>query len=94
MGGNVKNEIPGSDVFRYDECKILMATKAIHVMGDISRKDPDYCVVYGETETDYVGNWVTGYGFIDVKFSKETTRECTPEEKKWLDDNQHRLRIM
>jgi len=60
----------------------MMATKAMHMLGDISRDEPDLCIVNEdkETETDYVGNWVFGLGLIDVKFPKDTTRELTEEE--------------
>ena len=62
--------------------KYMMATKAYHKMGDISRNEPDICHVHLERKDDYVGSWVTGFGFIEVKFPKDTTRELTPEEIK------------
>ena len=62
------------------ETKHLMATEAYHLMGDISRTEADLCIVAKETDEYYVGNWVTGFGFIDVLFPKETTRELTKEE--------------
>ena len=62
--------------------KYMMATKAIHQMGDISRDEEDLCVVFAEDKENYIGNWVTGFGFIEVKFPKETTRELTNEEVK------------
>jgi len=42
--------------------------------------EPDLCQVFREYEEYYSGNWVEGFGFIDVKFPKETTRELTDEE--------------
>lgn len=60
--------------------KYMMATTAIHGLGNISREKPDLCVVHGEDDLNYIGNWVTGFGFADVKFPKATTRELTPEE--------------
>ena len=60
--------------------KCMMATTAVHKLGDISNDSPDLCHIYNETETDYIGMWITGFGFFDVKFPKETTRELTPEE--------------
>lgn len=60
--------------------KYMMATKAIHKMGDISRDSEDICYVHKEKDDHYIGNWITGYGFIEVKFPKETTRELTEEE--------------
>lgn len=62
------------------EKRYMMATKAIHQLGDISRDDPDICRVYDETETDYIGAWVSGFGFFNVHFPKETTRKLNPEE--------------
>ena len=60
--------------------KYMMATTAIHKMGDISSDSPDLCHVTEESETDYYGMWVLGMGFVEVKFPKETTRELTKEE--------------
>ena len=60
--------------------KYMMATTAIHKLGDISRDEGDLCHVTKEKENDYIGMWVTGFGFFGVKFPKETTRELTPEE--------------
>jgi hypothetical protein len=60
--------------------KYMMGTKAIHLLGDISRETADLCRVYGETSEYYVGTWVTGFGFFNVLFPKNTTRELTPEE--------------
>lgn len=60
--------------------KYMMATTAIHMMGDISSNEPDLCHIVRESETDYYGMWITGIGFVDVRFPKETTRELTPEE--------------
>jgi hypothetical protein len=57
-----------------------MATTAIHKMGDISRDEPSLCYIRGESGDDYIGEWQTGYGFIDVRFPKATTRKLTPEE--------------
>lgn len=63
------------------EMKYMMATKAMHQMGDISRDVPSLALIYDETEHNFIGEWVTGIGFINVRFLKETTRELTPEEK-------------
>jgi len=60
--------------------KYMMATKAEHLTGDISRDVPDLCRVNSETSTHYIGSWIEGYGFVNVKFPKETTRELTEEE--------------
>ena len=58
----------------------MMATKAYHQLGEISREKPDLCVIINETPNFYVGNWSEGYGFFHVLFPKETTRDLTDEE--------------
>ena len=62
--------------------KHMMATTAIHKSGDISRPKPDLCIVFEEDDGNYYGNWCEGYGFINVRFPKETTRTLTEEEVK------------
>lgn len=57
-----------------------IATKAYHVLGDISRDKEDICNIQEEIEDYYIGAWVTGFGFIDVLFPKKTTRDLTKEE--------------
>jgi hypothetical protein len=58
----------------------MMATKALHKLGDISRDEPDLCWVNKETKYHFIGHWETGFGMINVKFPKETTRELTKDE--------------
>lgn len=58
-----------------------MATKALHKLGDISSDTPDLCTISGEDGDNYIGMWVYGLGFFNVKFPKETTRIPTDEEK-------------
>lgn len=60
--------------------KYMMGTIAEHKTGKISRTEPSLCVVDRETKNYYVGNWVEGFGFIDVKFPKNTTRDLTKKE--------------
>jgi hypothetical protein len=64
-----------------EQKKYMMATKAIHKLGDISRDSEEICRIYAEEGDDYIGAWVEGFGFFDVKFPKATTRDLTPEEK-------------
>ena len=59
-----------------------MATKAIHKLGDISRKPADLCVVKSYNDEFYIGQWVTGLGYVKVKFPKKTTRTLTDKEIK------------
>lgn len=60
--------------------KYMMATTAIHKLGDISRETPDLCIISSEEGDDYIGNWVTGFGFAHVKFPKSSTRDLTEAE--------------
>jgi len=71
--------------------KYMMATKAIHQLGDISRDHGDICQIFGEDADNYIGNWVTGFGFIDVKFPKATTRDLTTDEIKHYDGRRYRI---
>ncbi len=59
--------------------KYMMATKATHKMGDISSDEPDLCIVFEENEDNYIGQWVTGFGFV-VEFPKTTTKELSKED--------------
>lgn len=74
--------------------KYMIATTAIHKMGDISRPvdDGDYsdnlCTIYHEDGENWIGMWVTGFGFADVKFPKTTTRELSQEEIKYFNGKQ------
>lgn len=71
------------------KARYMMATKAIHKLGDISRDAPEdgvygvenLCIVCDGDDENYIGNWVTGFGYMEVKFPKSTTRELTEEEK-------------
>lgn len=53
----------------------MLATKAYHKLGEISSKVPDRCTVYEEDDHNYYGSWDVGFGFIDVRFPKETTKK-------------------
>ena len=58
----------------------MMATKAIHQTGDISRDEEDICHIESEDGDSYIGSWVTGFGFFNVRFPKATTRDLTDAE--------------
>ena len=55
--------------------KYMMATTAIHLLGDISEDAPELCRVFQEDDDNYYGNWVLGIGFMNVRFPKETTKD-------------------
>jgi hypothetical protein len=70
--------------------RILIGTTAIHKLGDISRDEPDYFMIdetADQSGEDYIGNWVTGFGFIHVRFPKATSRPVTDAEWEWFLDN-------
>ena len=71
--------------------RYMMATKADHQLGDISRDEPDICRVESEDGDNYIGAWVTGFGFFNVKFPKDTTRDLTPEEIDHYDGRHYRI---
>ena len=77
-----------SEIFRE---RHMMATKAAHrFAGDVSREsDPNdpvenICFVRYEEGDNFVGEWVTGYGYVKVRFPKSTTRELTEDEKNYF----------
>ena len=57
-----------------------MATIASHQMGDLTRRPADICTVFKKTKDNYIGNWVTGFGFVEVKFPIGSTRNLTKKE--------------
>lgn len=61
--------------------RYMMATKATHLLGDISRDEPDLAIIDSEAGDDYIGEWLTGIGYVGVRFPKATTRELTDDEK-------------
>ena len=71
--------------------KYMMATTAIHKLGDISSDTEDICHIHGEDENNYIGNWVTSIGFINVKFPKESTRDLTQEEKDYYNSKHYQI---
>lgn len=68
-------------IARKIERRYLIGSIAHHVLGPINRQD-DIFVAHRETDHYWIGNWITGFGFINVLFPKETSRELTEEEKK------------
>jgi hypothetical protein len=61
--------------------RLVVATKAYHLLGEISSEFPDWAWVSEEDVDNYYGRWVTGLGMFNVRFPKETTRLPTPDEE-------------
>jgi len=59
----------------------MMATRAIHTLGDISRDEPSLAIIYEEAGENWIGEWATGLGMVNVLFPKASTRELTDEER-------------
>lgn len=53
---------------------------AIHKLGDIGRDEDDLICVKSETLDHFIGNFVEGFGFMDVEFRKSDCRPLTPAE--------------
>lgn len=60
--------------------RYVMATAAAHKLGDLSRDPAHLALVYGEDGDAYVGRWIEGFGYFDVRFPKATTRDLTADE--------------
>lgn len=60
----------------------MIGTRALHKLGDISRDGGDLCIIFGKMRGYYIGNWITGLGFVDVKFPIATTRHLSREDKR------------
>jgi hypothetical protein len=63
----------------------MIATKANHKLGDVSREffendTENLCFITKEVGDNYIGQWITGFGLINVEFPKATTRDLTKEE--------------
>lgn len=73
--------------------KILVGSTAYHQLGNISRDwgtaipyeqdRPEYFCAQKETEHYYIGSWIEGFGFFNVVYPKNTTRELTQQELKY-----------
>ena len=64
---------------------LRMGTTAHHQLGDISREKPSYFVYDREDNENYYGSWVEGFGFINVRFPKESTRDLTKDEQLFVE---------
>ncbi len=73
-------ELPERATFKRG--RYMIGTTAIHKLGDISRPAGDLCIVFSRYDKNFIGQWVTGFGFIKVKFPVATTRNLTAKERK------------
>lgn len=71
-----------------EENRIMFGTTAIHNLGDISRPTGDFFYVDNEDETHFIGAWLTGIGYFNVRFPKEDCRKLTSDEREMLANQQ------
>lgn len=65
--------------------KFVMAKDGWHkALGEFHDPEYDLAIVFEENSTHFIGMWVYGMALINMQFSKETTRELTPEERQNL----------
>jgi hypothetical protein len=65
----------------------MWATKAQHKLGsDITRERGDFCVVSARKGSNYIGNWMTGFGLAYIEFPVASTRRLTRNERRYCDD--------
>jgi hypothetical protein len=73
---------------RKDEtCLYAMAKEAYHKLGDVSRDDWDLIQIFEEDEENYYGNWMYGFGLIDVRFPKKNVKQLNKKEIKKYDNS-------
>ncbi len=67
---------------KYDQGYYMMANQCVyHHTGELDQFSKyDIVIVFSEDAENYIGNWVTGFGFVGVRFPKDTTRPLTDEE--------------
>lgn len=65
--------------------RYMLATTAHHKLGDISRDESDLAWITGEDGDDWIGKWVEGFGYFDIRFPKVSTRELTDVERERYD---------
>lgn len=88
-------ELPKTLYRQYErEGFYAMATRAYHQCGDISRDEAELCVIHNETPHYWVGNWVEGFGFINVLFPKSSTRDLTQDEVDGYNGKQYAINDM
>lgn len=63
-----------------------MGKEAHHLLGDVSRDKWDLIIIFKEDKESYYGNWVFGYGLVDVRFSKKSIKQLNKKELRKYDD--------
>lgn len=90
MSGNAKIDFDEQgDSLPEPKLMVLWDTlHAFHKLGDIGRPDSDRVefIMVGSVKSDFlVGNFVEGYGFVNVHFPRTACSAPTDAEKGWLE---------
>jgi hypothetical protein len=67
---------------------VIMATKAFHGGGDISRAEPSPARFHRETPKYYIGEFMEGFGLLCVRFPKSGCRLLTEAEVATLEGSE------
>ena len=62
--------------------KYMTAGTSYFPNGKFFSQKPDLCVVWGIKGDEYIGQYVYGTGFINIRFLRETTRNLNKAERK------------
>lgn len=78
----VVERIAHSNILTGEMIGVVMATNAVHSKSgrDISREKPSLAAFHTEEKDAYIGQFLEGFGMIDVCFAKSGCRELTEEE--------------
>jgi hypothetical protein len=58
----------------------LMAKESYHLLGEVTRDEWDLAIVFKEDNKNFYGNWVFGYGLVDVRFPKDKVKKLNKKE--------------
>jgi len=72
-----------------ETCLYAMGKEAHHVTGEISREEWDLIQINAEDDKNYIGNWMYGFGFIEVKFPKKSIRALNKKEIKYYEGSHY-----
>lgn len=72
------------------ETVFMHGTTAHHLLGNISRPAGDVFVAAEETNDYWIGSWVTGFGYFNVLFPKETSRPLSDQELSYYNSSSQR----
>ena len=67
------------------EPKVMIGTIGYHQLGQLGGDDvEDWFYAVSETQDYWIGNWITGFGFFNILFPKDTSRGLTQKELEYF----------